>query len=121
MLNRAGRRARDAIARHIVQNYDQVVDKGVTERPPVEGKSYVAFVVHPPSPGLVLAMAIAHYENDKFVVDLIRDNVSIAAAAADCDRYWIKQVVGQEGSAEDAILHAIAGAIGVLKDRRGLH
>ena len=43
-----------------VDAVEACIDKGVVERPPIAGKTYVAFVVHPPDPGNLLALAIAH-------------------------------------------------------------
>jgi hypothetical protein len=35
----------------IADSIAAVTDRGVTERPPVPGRRYVAFVVHPREPG----------------------------------------------------------------------
>jgi hypothetical protein len=41
---------------HWIDVIERCTDKGVTERPPVAGKSYAAFAVHPPHPGNLLAL-----------------------------------------------------------------
>ncbi len=86
-------------------------DKGVTERPPIEGVKYAAFVVHPSQPGNLFAMAIAHRAGEKFVVDVIRDDISIADACAVLERYGISKVTGDLGEEADALAHAVAGAV----------
>ena len=53
---------------------DVAVDNGVAERPPLAGRAYAAFCVHPPRPGPV-ALAIAHREGEMFVVDLVRERI----------------------------------------------
>lgn len=99
---------------------DQCIDKGVTERPPVAGKSYVAFAVHPPRPGPV-ALAIAHCESDTLVVDVVREAISIADAAALMQRYGIAAVTGAESEGDGFDLaHATLGALNVLRERRGM-
>ncbi len=50
----------------------------VTERPWVLGWTYVAFAVHPLFPGPLLAIAIAHREGDKLVLDVARENITIS-------------------------------------------
>lgn len=89
--------------------------KGVTERPPVPGQSYVAFAVHPSQPGLVV-LAIAHREGTQRVVDVIRERITITDAAALLRRYGVAGVTGAESEGDgDDILHAVAGAIWLLQ------
>ncbi len=90
-------------------------DKGVTERPPVEGKTYVAFVVHPREPGNVLGVAIAHREGEKFVVDVVKEDITVVECAAVSERYGVSQVTGAYGDESDALVHAVAGAINLLR------
>jgi hypothetical protein len=92
---------------------EQCVDKGVTERPPIEGVTYVAFVVHPPYPANLLALAIAH-RADKFILDVIREDISVADASAVMRRYGISEVTGAEGDKSDALAHAALGAFSLL-------
>jgi hypothetical protein len=96
------------------------VTKGVTERPPVAGFKYVAFAVHPPTPGLLCALAIAHPRGRTSVVDLVREDISVADSAALLKRYGISEITGAvtEGGGYD-LAHAVAGAISLT--REGLH
>jgi hypothetical protein len=89
-------------------------DKGVTERQPIAGVSYAAFAVHPPEPGNLLALAIAHRGGDKFIVDAVRDDISIVDAAAVLERYGITRVTGHVGDESDTLAHAVAGVIHLL-------
>jgi hypothetical protein len=90
-------------------------DKGVTERPPIAGNSYVAFAVHPPQPGKLLAVAIAHRQAGEHVLDVIRSDISIAAAAALFKRYNISLVTGAESEGDGLDLaHATVGAFALL-------
>jgi hypothetical protein len=95
---------------------------GVTERPPVSGQHYVAFVVHPRAPGPI-ALAIAHHDHrrGKYVVDLARDGLTIQQAADLAGAYGISQVTGadDEGNSSVSLAHAVCGAIGLL--RRDVH
>ena len=94
---------------------EQCVTKGVTERPPVAGVTYAAFVVHTPLPGNLLALAIAHRTPDKFILDVIRENISVADASAVMKRYGITEVTGDpNGDKSDALAHATAGVFSVL-------
>ena len=95
---------------------DACIDKGVTERPPIEGMSYKAFAVHPHHPGNLLGLAIAHCKGDKFVVDVVREDISVANAAAVMKRYGISEVTGAEGDKADALAHAVAGVINILQE-----
>ena len=97
---------RDAIERS--------VDKGA-ERPPVKGVAYAAFAVHPPRPGKLLAMAVAHRAGEKFVVDLVRADVSVAESVAVLQLYRIQRVTGAVGDEADALAHAVAGAVAELQ------
>jgi hypothetical protein len=91
------------------------VTKGVTERPPIDGMTYAAFVVHTPVPGNLLALAIAHRTHEKFILDVIREDISVADACAVMKRYGISEVTGDpNGNKSDALAHATAGAFSVL-------
>jgi hypothetical protein len=96
------------------------VNPGVTERPPVPGQSYAAFVVHPRAPGPT-TLAIAHREGDKFVVDLVRDGLTIQQAADLVKAYGISQVTGadDEGDSSVSLAHAVCGVISLLRDAHG--
>jgi hypothetical protein len=89
-------------------------DKGVTERPPIAGVSYAAFAVHPAEPGNLLALAVAHRGGDKFIVDVVKDDISIVDAADVLRRYGISRVTGDVGDERDALAHAVAGVIHLL-------
>ena len=90
---------------------ERCVDKGVTERPPVAGVSYAAFAVHPPQPGNLLGLAIAHCEGGKFIVDVVRENISFAEAAAVLARYGVSKASAAVGDEADALVHAVAGVV----------
>jgi hypothetical protein len=90
--------------------------KGVTELPPVAGMSYAAFAVHPPHRGNLLALAIGHRDGEKIVVDLIREDLGVAAAACELKRYGISNVAGAVGDEADALAHATAGVIHLLQE-----
>jgi hypothetical protein len=94
---------------------ERSTDEGVTERPPVRGVAYAAFAVHAPHAGNLLAMAVAHRAGEKFVVDLVRADISVAEAVAVLQRYGISRVTGAVGDEADALAHAAAGAIGLLR------
>jgi hypothetical protein len=96
-------------------------DHGVTERPPVPGRSYVAFVVHPPEPRPIFALAIAHDDGAKYVIDLVRQDIAIEASADLIKSYGIGMVTGALAEGDDLHLaHAVAGAVDLLKQRRGM-
>jgi hypothetical protein len=103
----------------VTMNLDACVDEGVTERPPVESLPHVAFVVHPSQSGNLLAMAITHYADDKFILDLIREDISIADAAGVLKRYGISRVTGAESDGDLDLAHAVSGVFSVLR-RRGM-
>ena len=88
------------------------------ELPPVEGFSYVAFVVHPRQPG-PLALAIAHKDGDRFVVDLCRDGLTVQQAADLAKAYGISEVTGADDEGDDSVslAHAVCGAINLLQER----
>ncbi len=94
---------------------EQCTDKGVTERPPVEGVSYAAFVVHPPRPGNLFGLAIAHRAGEKFIVDVVKGDISITDAAPVLKRYGISTVTGAVGDEADALAHAVAGVLSELR------
>jgi hypothetical protein len=98
-------RAADALGR--------CTDKGVTERPPVAGFSYAAFAVHPRSENL-LALAIAHRAGEKFVVDLVREEISVAAASAILKCYGVSEVAGAEDVYGLPLAQAVMGVVSVL-------
>ena len=97
---------------------DSCVDKDVTERPPKEGVAYAAFAVHTPLQRNLLGLAVAHCDGDLFVVDVIREDISIADAAALLKRYGVSKVTGQDGDESDALAHAVAGVVSVLRGRQ---
>jgi hypothetical protein len=90
------------------------VDPGVTERPPVPGKHYVAFVVHPRQPGPV-TLVVAHREDEQLVLDLVRDGLTIQQAADLMQAYGIDHVTGAEDDDGDNLAHAALGAISLLQ------
>jgi hypothetical protein len=94
---------------------EQCVDQGVTERPPVAGKHYVAFIVHPRHPGPV-TLAIAHREGEMRVLDLVRDGLTIQQARDLAHAYDIHQVTGI-GNDDDGrnLALAVAGALSLLQ------
>ena len=90
---------------------DRAIDPGVTERPPVPGWRYVAFVLHPPAPGPI-TLAIAHAEGHDRVLDVIRDGLTIDESAALLRRYGIDSIVGAEDAGDGLNLaHAALGAL----------
>jgi hypothetical protein len=93
---------------------ERCVDKGVTERPPIAGVSYAAFAVHPAESGNLLALAVAHRGGDKFIVDVVKDDISVAEAADVLHRYGITRVSGGVGDEADALAHAVAGVVNLL-------
>jgi hypothetical protein len=99
---------------------ERCTDKGVTERPPVAGVSYAAFAVHPPEPGNLLALAIAHRGGDKYIVDVVKDDISVVDAAAVLGRYGVTQVTGDIGEEADALAHAVAGVVNLLATERAV-
>lgn len=96
---------------------DVAVDNGVAERPPLAGRAYAAFCVHPPRPGPV-ALAIAHREGEMFVVDLVRERIDIVDAAPILRRYGITKITGAESEGDGRDLaHATMGVIALLQRR----
>jgi hypothetical protein len=94
---------------------ERCTDKGVTERAPVKGVEYFAFVVHSNSAQTIcLGLAIAHCRGNTFVLDLVRENISIADAATLLQRYGISQVSGARGDTAHALAHAVAGAMSLM-------
>jgi hypothetical protein len=87
-----------------------------TELPPVPGRHYAAFVVHPRSPG-PLVLAIAHKEGGQFVVDLVRGGLTLPQAAKLVTAYGIGRVAvaDDEGDSSFSLAHAVAGSIEVLR------
>jgi hypothetical protein len=87
---------------------------GVTERAPVLGQRYVAFAVHPRNNArcIVSAVAVAHAEGDRSVLDAVREDISIDDCCAVLHRYWVTTIsAGDEDGDDDALVHAVAGAI----------
>ncbi len=98
-----------------VDAVEACVDTGVTERPPVAGASYAAFAVTPPHRGNVLALAIAHREDEKVIVDVIKDDLDVAEVADMLARYGVSRLSGAEGDESDALAHAVAGVFQELR------
>jgi hypothetical protein len=99
----------------IADAVERSTDWGVTERPPIKGVAYAAFAVHPPRPGKLLGLAVAHRAGEKFVVDLVRADVGIAESVAVLQRYGVQRVTGAVGDEADALAHAVCGAIAELQ------
>jgi hypothetical protein len=79
--------------------------------------SYTGYAVHPAEPtGNLAAMVIAHRgAGGRFVVDVAREGIAIAEAAAVVLRYRARvagAVVADDG---DALADAIAGAVAELQ------
>jgi hypothetical protein len=98
--------------------HEAIVDPGVTERPPMVGQSYAAFVVHPREPGPI-TLAIAHCEGDKYVVDLCRDGLTIQQAADLVKAYGISEVTGADDDGVGSLAQAVCGIISLLRDAHG--
>ncbi len=96
---------------------ERCVDKGVTERPPVDGVSYAAFGVHYPRGAVLVAMAIAHRAGERFVVDLTRENISVGAASGILKRYRVERIVCDDDVDDTPLAHAVAGVIDLLRRR----
>ena len=91
------------------------VDENVTERPPKLGQHYKAFVVHPRKPG-PQTLAIGHREDEQYVVDLLRDGLTIAQAAELVKAYGINKVTGDESDGDNTtMLQAVAGLVNILQ------
>jgi hypothetical protein len=101
------------------QLVEQCVDRGVTERPPVHGVRYAAFVVHPREPGPIV-LAIGHLEGAKFVIDLLRDGLTVQQAVDLVSAYGLNAVTGadDEGDSSVSHAHAVLGVLNVLKEGR---
>ena len=100
------------------------VDKGVRERPPVSGTEYKAFIVHEADEfgrrrRNALAVSIGHYDadQDKIIVDVIRADIDIDDWETLSKRYGNVMVCGAIGDKSDALSHATAGVISMLKDK----
>jgi len=79
------------------------------------------FMVHPPEPGPIFALAIAHDDGAKYVIDAVRENIAIEASADLVKVYGIRGVTGALAEGDDLHLaHAVAGAVYLLKQRRGM-
>jgi hypothetical protein len=100
---------------HWIDVIERCTDKGVTERPPVAGKSYAAFAVHPPHPGILLALAIAHRDGENFIVDLVKGDIRIADSAPILRRYGISTVFGADDDIGLPLAQAVSGVIAVLR------
>jgi hypothetical protein len=111
----------DALAAHgtsitdFRQAWEDCTDKDVTERPPQPGLHYKAFVVHPSKPG-PQTLVIGHCEDDKVVIDLMRDGLTIAQAAELVKIYDINTVTGGVNDDDDTMLHAVAGVVDELSN-----
>jgi hypothetical protein len=99
----------------MVKAFNRASVPGVNERPPMPGFSYVAFAVHEDS-GPLKGFAIAHKNGEKFVVDVVRQGITVDESAELMKRYGIDTVTAapHEGG-DDAMAHAVAGAIVCLK------
>jgi hypothetical protein len=103
------------------QLIERAVISGVTERPPVPGRSHVAFGMHPVRPGPMLAIAIAHSERLIVAVDVIRENVTVEKSSILLKRYGVSGITGAQTEGDDLDLaHATCGALHLLHRRRGL-
>jgi hypothetical protein len=77
--------------------------------------TYHAFVVHPERPGPV-ALAIAHREALDFVVDLIREQITIDNSVPILRRYGIYHVTGAQEEGDGLNLaHAVLGALDLAR------
>ena len=102
------------------------IDHGVTERPPVAGQSYAAFAVHPRiyTQGInLVVLAIGHRRGEKFIIDLVRDGLTVPQACDLLKAYGIDTVTGadDEGDSSVNLAHAVAGVISVLQERACLN
>jgi hypothetical protein len=90
------------------------VERRTTERPPIARMSYTGYAAEPT--GNLAAMVIAHRgAGGRFVVDVAREGIAIAEAAAVVLRYRARvagAVVADDG---DALADAIAGAVAELQ------
>jgi hypothetical protein len=69
--------------------------------------------VHPSRPG-PQTLVIGHCEDDKVVIDLMRDGLTIAQAAELVEIYNINTVTGAVNDDDDAMLHAVFGVVNEL-------
>ena len=85
---------------------------GPLELPPIKGRAYAAFVVHPPYAEItahpprgeiIHALAVAHREGEKFVVDLVRDDTTIDVCAPLLKSYGVTTVTGAESDGDEAV------------------
>ncbi len=102
-----------------VDAVERCVDKGVTERKPVDGVSYAAFGVHYPGVAVLVAMAIGHLDGEMRVIDLTRENISVGAASGVLKRYRIEKIVCSDDVDDTPIAHAVAGVCWLLGQRVG--
>jgi len=94
----------------------QASTRGETELPPVVGRTYAAFAVTPPESGDLLALVVAHRGDGKIVVDLAREDLTIAEASQVLRRYGVSDVAGAVDDGSDASARATAGAIFLLRE-----
>lgn len=94
---------------------DRCTDWGVTERSPIEGQSYVTTVAHPPTRFSPVALAIAHYDGNYYIVDLVRESISVKDAASILKRYNIDEVNGVFDDDDTALASAVCAAISKLR------
>lgn len=97
---------------------DRCIDKGVTERAPIDGTVYAAFVVCPRQPGNVFGFAIAHRDGELHVLDVCWGDVSAEFCCQVIKRYGIAEVVGTVGDESTALAHAVAGVFAELGRRQ---
>ena len=98
---------------HLADAIERCTDKGVKERPPIKNVAYAGHVVQRRA-GIPLAMAIVHRVGERFVIDLVRTDVSIAECVSLLQRYGAR-VSGAVGDEADCLADAVAGAIAELR------
>jgi hypothetical protein len=84
------------------EKIEACIDRGVIERPPVPGQSHAGFVV---------LLAIGHRHGERFILDLVRDWLTIQQAAD-----LLKAGADDEGDDSVSLAHAVCGVISVLKE-----
>ncbi len=85
------------------------------ERPPQPGLHYKAFVVVHPQHQLTLA--IGHRDSEKYVVDLIRDGLTVDQSEELTKAYGINSITCAVNTEDDTVLHALAGVVNELQDK----
>lgn len=104
------------------QMIEACADKGVIERPFKSWVKHHAFAVYPHLPGRLIAVAIAHKEGGKIVIDVIRENISFEDCCELVKAYGINAI---EGTPADnlglPLALAVCGVIEMVKRRDHLH